>query len=197
MGELAPELALRGICAELTERGRNFALVGGLAVSIRAEVRFTRDVDIAVSVENDEDAEARSSRAHHAARLSSRPGSIPKARICPCYDEILTAPPKQSLPMRECEAASARSAEAELVFPGGTRARGVADAGSRRISDVCWGMSSDPSDKRGASPDANGVDRAQIREMLRLTPQERLLRVQEFVESVLEIRKLNETRSVR
>ncbi len=49
----------------------------------------------------------------------------------------------------------------------------------------------------GASPDANGVDRAQIREMLRLTPQERLLRVQDFVESVLEIRKLNETRSVR
>ena len=58
MGELAPELALRGICTELSARRRKFALVGGLAVSIRAEVRFTRDVDIAVSVENDEDAEA-------------------------------------------------------------------------------------------------------------------------------------------
>ncbi len=58
MSELAPELALRGICAELTARGRSFALVGGLAVSIRAEVRFTRDVDLAVSVESDEDAEA-------------------------------------------------------------------------------------------------------------------------------------------
>jgi predicted RNase H-like HicB family nuclease len=64
-------------------------------------------------------------------------------------------------------------------------------------AEICWGMSSDLLDNPGASPDANGVDRAQIREMLRLTPQARLLRVQDFVESVLEIRKLNETRSVR
>ena len=45
--------------------------------------------------------------------------------------------------------------------------------------------------------DDNGVDRAQIREMLRLTPEERLRRVQEFVESLLELRALNEERSVR
>jgi hypothetical protein len=45
--------------------------------------------------------------------------------------------------------------------------------------------------------DDNGVDRSQVREMLRLTPEERLLRVQEFVESVLAVRELNETRSVR
>lgn len=45
--------------------------------------------------------------------------------------------------------------------------------------------------------DENGVDRAQIRAMLALTPEERLRRVEEFVESVLEIRELNETRSVR
>jgi hypothetical protein len=48
MAEPAPELALRAICAELTSRGKLFALVGGLAVSVRAEVRFTRDVDIVV-----------------------------------------------------------------------------------------------------------------------------------------------------
>lgn len=36
----------------------SFALVGGLAVSIRAEVRFTRDVDLAVVVDDDADAEA-------------------------------------------------------------------------------------------------------------------------------------------
>ncbi len=44
--------------------------------------------------------------------------------------------------------------------------------------------------------DDNGVDRAQIREMLDLSPEERLRRVQEFVESLLEIRDLNEKRSV-
>ena len=45
--------------------------------------------------------------------------------------------------------------------------------------------------------DANGVDRAQIRAMLALPPEERLRRVEEFVESALEIRELNETRPVR
>lgn len=45
--------------------------------------------------------------------------------------------------------------------------------------------------------DDNGVDRAQIREMLRLTPEQRLARVQEFVESVFEIQALNEERTVR
>jgi hypothetical protein len=45
--------------------------------------------------------------------------------------------------------------------------------------------------------DDNGIDREQIRAMLRLTPEERLRRVQEFVESVLEIRELNEKRALR
>jgi hypothetical protein len=54
----APERALRGIVRELSARRRLFALVGGLAVSIRAEVRFTRDVDLAVPVSDDADAEA-------------------------------------------------------------------------------------------------------------------------------------------
>ncbi len=54
----APERALRAIIFELAARGRTFALVGGLAVSIRAEVRFTRDVDLAVAVSDDADAEA-------------------------------------------------------------------------------------------------------------------------------------------
>lgn len=34
-----------------------FVLVGGLAVSVRAEPRFTRDADLALSVTNDEEAE--------------------------------------------------------------------------------------------------------------------------------------------
>ena len=39
--------------------------------------------------------------------------------------------------------------------------------------------------------DANGVDRAQIREMLALTPLERLERVEQFVADALEILSLN------
>jgi len=57
MAEPAPELALAAICRDLVRLGRRFALVGGLAVSVRAEVRFTRDVDIAVIVADDSEAE--------------------------------------------------------------------------------------------------------------------------------------------
>jgi hypothetical protein len=45
--------------------------------------------------------------------------------------------------------------------------------------------------------DDDGVDRAQIRAMLALSPEGRLRRLEEFVESTQEIRKLNEERSVR
>jgi hypothetical protein len=45
--------------------------------------------------------------------------------------------------------------------------------------------------------DENGVDLAQIREMLDLTPAERLLVVQNLVDSVAEIRALNGPRSLR
>lgn len=49
--------ALRDIVASLRRRDRRFALVGGLAVSVRAEVRFTRDVDIALVAQADDDVE--------------------------------------------------------------------------------------------------------------------------------------------
>jgi predicted nucleotidyltransferase len=42
----------------LTEAGYRWALVGGLAVSVRTEPRFTRDIDLTVAVASDEDAEA-------------------------------------------------------------------------------------------------------------------------------------------
>jgi hypothetical protein len=56
-----------------------------------------------------------------------------------------------------------------------------------------------PPDDTPAAPDIdeNGVDREQIRAMLRLTPEERLRYVEEFVESALEIRELNAARPVR
>ncbi len=45
--------------------------------------------------------------------------------------------------------------------------------------------------------DDEGVDRAQIRAMLALEPEERLRRVEAFVEAALEIRELNAARSAR
>ena len=51
------EAALADITQNLVDMGRPFALVGGLAVSFRAEVRFTRDVDLAVVVKDDADFE--------------------------------------------------------------------------------------------------------------------------------------------
>ena len=45
--------------------------------------------------------------------------------------------------------------------------------------------------------DQNGIDREQIRQMLKLSPEERLRRVQEFVEAALELRELNEKRPIR
>ena len=52
------ESALADITQKLATMGRSFALVGGLAVSFRSEVRFTRDVDVAVVVKDDADFES-------------------------------------------------------------------------------------------------------------------------------------------
>jgi predicted nucleotidyltransferase len=52
------EAALADIHPRLLDLGRRSALVGGLAVSFRAEVRITRDVDLAVVVKDDADFEA-------------------------------------------------------------------------------------------------------------------------------------------
>jgi len=42
---------------DMDEAGASFAVIGGLAVSARVEPRMTRDVDLAVSVANDDQAE--------------------------------------------------------------------------------------------------------------------------------------------
>ncbi|MBP1689780.1 MAG: hypothetical protein H6Q34_353 [Deltaproteobacteria bacterium] len=52
------EAALRRIVGDLDALGMRWAIVGGLAVSARAEPRTTRDVDVAVAVTSDEEAEA-------------------------------------------------------------------------------------------------------------------------------------------
>jgi predicted nucleotidyltransferase len=48
---------LQRAARDLDDLGRRWALVGGLAVSARTEPRFTRDIDLAVAVEGDRDAE--------------------------------------------------------------------------------------------------------------------------------------------
>jgi len=58
MTEASAPTALAGIASALRARKRGFAVVGGLAVSARVEPRFTRDVDVAVAVADDADAEA-------------------------------------------------------------------------------------------------------------------------------------------
>jgi predicted nucleotidyltransferase len=54
----ALEVALRRVVSLLDEAGAPCALIGGLAVSVRLEPRFTRDVDLAVAAATDADAEA-------------------------------------------------------------------------------------------------------------------------------------------
>jgi predicted nucleotidyltransferase len=51
------ESALRKAAVDLNAIGVRWALVGGLAVSARAVPRFTKDLDFAVAVENDGEAE--------------------------------------------------------------------------------------------------------------------------------------------
>lgn len=51
------DTTLATVAETLDGLGRRWALVGGLAVSARAEPRFTRDIDIAVAVSDDADAE--------------------------------------------------------------------------------------------------------------------------------------------
>jgi hypothetical protein len=52
------ESALRRLCADLRAAKIRFALVGGLAVSVRTEPRFTRDADLTVALRDDAQAEA-------------------------------------------------------------------------------------------------------------------------------------------
>lgn len=50
--------ALQSLVVRLTGLDARFALVGGLAVSVRTEPRFTRDADVCVVVESDREAES-------------------------------------------------------------------------------------------------------------------------------------------
>jgi hypothetical protein len=51
------DAVLRQAAADLDAIGAHWAVIGGLAVAFRAEPRFTKDVDVAVAVADDREAE--------------------------------------------------------------------------------------------------------------------------------------------
>src|SRR6185437_9925156 len=51
------DAVLRQAAEDLDAIGARWAVIGGLAVAFRAEPRFTKDVDLAVAVEDDAEAE--------------------------------------------------------------------------------------------------------------------------------------------
>lgn len=55
---IAVENLLRQLALFFVESGRRWALVGGVAVSARSKPRFTNDLDLAVAVATDQEAEA-------------------------------------------------------------------------------------------------------------------------------------------
>lgn len=52
------EQVTREIVAWLQENGFQYAMIGGLAVSFRTIERFTKDIDLVIAVENDQQAES-------------------------------------------------------------------------------------------------------------------------------------------
>lgn len=67
------EGALRWLVRDLRRSNVAFALVGGFAVSVRAEPRLTRDADVAVSVRDDREAET---VVHKMVELGYRPSAV-------------------------------------------------------------------------------------------------------------------------
>lgn len=51
------DAVLMQAAADLDAIGARWAVIGGLAVAFRAEPRFTKDIDLAVAVADDEEAE--------------------------------------------------------------------------------------------------------------------------------------------
>lgn len=49
--------ALKRLASDLRQLDCPFAIVGGLAASVHGEARFTRDIDVALALETDEEAE--------------------------------------------------------------------------------------------------------------------------------------------
>ena len=80
--------ALRSACETLDELGVDFALVGGLAVSARAEPRLTRDVDLAIATDDDDGAESLTCERRRLTRAApAPPGARPETRTATGSEE--------------------------------------------------------------------------------------------------------------
>jgi predicted nucleotidyltransferase len=89
MSETRLHGVLRALSGDLSASGSPFALAGGLAVSARTEPRFTRDIDVAISVASDREAEnlvrllvARGYRIHSLVEQEAA-GRLATARLLP------------------------------------------------------------------------------------------------------------------
>jgi hypothetical protein len=66
------EAILKQATADLDAIGARWAIIGGLAVAVRSEPRFTKDVDLAVAVADDREAEDLVNRMQFAATRSAQ-----------------------------------------------------------------------------------------------------------------------------
>ncbi len=119
----AIETLLRRIAAIFDEQRQHWALVGGLAVSVRTEPRFTRDLDMAVAVRDDHAAEKLIYRLHRTGFYTfatvehKATNRLATARLSP----ISTTSPGLVLDLlfasSGIEAEVCEAAEALMVFP--------------------------------------------------------------------------------
>ena len=116
--------ALRGVAVALNDRHIPWALVGGLAVSIRVEPRFTRDIDIAVAVADDAAAEALVAdftAAGYALLLSLEPralGRLATVRLLPPREPVEGVVVDLLFASSGLEAEICRDADALAIVPG-------------------------------------------------------------------------------
>ena len=120
----ALEAVLRQVAALFDEGRVPWALVGGLAVSVRAEPRFTRDVDLAVSMPDDAAAETLVHRLGQAGFRAqavleqSTTGRLATARLAPARGATAGLMVDLLFASSGIEAEICRQAEPLEVFPG-------------------------------------------------------------------------------
>jgi hypothetical protein len=118
--------ALATVMRDVAGRGHAAALVGGLAVSARAEPRLTRDVDLVVAVATDQEAEhvvqALVSAGHETVALVEQEatGRLATVRLTPPGESASGVVAGLLFASSGIEALVAASAELLDVFPGVT-----------------------------------------------------------------------------
>jgi len=117
------EKLLGQIATILQKQGQSWALIGGLAVSVRTEPRFTRDLDLAVAVSDDREAEALLHRLHRdnfrilATVEQDATHRLATARLAPIEDHPLGLMLDLLFASSGIEPEICREAESLEVFP--------------------------------------------------------------------------------